>query len=120
MAAGTCMMLCKYCGQENEDGAPQCQQCGTELQRAAIPKPSIGPNIRAFFRRPAYIAWLAAAVVMAQAAIRLGMSSDSNLGEGDFERVGDITYLCASAGISTILVSLGLYLRSRRKEREAG
>ena len=114
------MKSCSYCGRENEEGTAQCRECGTELQPTVLPQSDAGSSIRAFLRQPAHIAWFAAAIVLFQAFIRLGLSPyDPSLGEGNVERVEAATWLWGSVGVSTVLVSLGLYLRTRRKEHHA-
>ena len=71
-------------------------------------------------RQPAHIAWLAAVIVIFQAVIRLGLLPyDPSLSEGNVERVEAAFWLWGSVGVAIVLVSLGSYLRSGRKEHNA-
>jgi hypothetical protein len=111
------MKACSYCGRENEAAAPRCQDCGTEFYTEPQAEVSIVPTLKSALRQPAHIVWLVAAVVMAQAVFRFS-PHDSRLGEGDVESIDSVINLWVSAGISTVLVSFGVYLKSRRKERQ--
>ena len=114
------MRSCPYCGRDNQQSAAQCHECGTELNAPVVSQSEVGPSWRALVRQPAYLAWLAAVVVLLQAFIRLGLSPyDPRLGEGNVERVEAATWMWGSIAVAVVLASLGWYLRSRRKGHHA-
>jgi uncharacterized membrane protein YvbJ len=115
------MKTCSYCGRENEEGAEWCHECGTELRPSAASHLTFDFEIKAFLRQPAHIAWLAAGIVLVQGFVRLTLTPhDASLGDGYVERVQAAIWLWGSTGIATVLVCLGLYLRSRRKGHDRG
>jgi hypothetical protein len=76
--------------------------------------------MKSFFRYPARIAWTAAIIVLCQAALHVWFSPyDPQLGEGNIDRLNAAINLWVSVFVAIVLVSLGFYLRSRRKEDHA-
>ena len=110
------MRACTYCGRENEESAIQCRECGTQMQPTQDLRTQPSPTLKAWLLHPAHLAWLAAGITLVQALVRLSMTPyHPSLGEGDVDRLSAAFYLWKSAAVSTALVALGLYLRSRRK-----
>jgi hypothetical protein len=80
----------------------------------------IAPTLRSSLRKPAFLAWIAALVVVAQAVIRISASPyDPALGEGNVEGVEAARWLWGSIGVAIVLVALGFDLRNRDAERKA-
>jgi len=115
------MRTCSYCGRENENAAVACRECGTEITPVRISmEESTSLNLKTLLRQPANLAWIAAVLVFVQVAIRLSSTPyDSSLGEGDVDHLNAWFYFWGSVAVTTVLFSLGLYLRSKGKASHA-
>ena len=76
--------------------------------------------IKHFLREPARVVWFIAAVIVAQGLVRFAAASHEPIdGEVNPDRVDGMVYLFASAGVASVLIGVGMYLRSRRKDGDA-
>src|SRR5262245_9150422 len=113
------MKSCRYCGRENEDTTARCAGCATEMH--AVPPPSdIVPRLKRYLRDPVHVVWTIAALVILQGLVRWGaVSLEPIVGDANPERVDAMVYLFVSAGIASVLIGVGMYLRGKRKDRHA-
>lgn len=109
------MKVCSYCGRENEEKAIACRECGTENASDTVRAPG-ATRIRLLLSRPANTLGLAAAIVLFQGAIRLGLTpNDPTLGEGDVKHLEAVFWLWGSLGLSAVLAACALHLRNKSR-----